>query len=181
MGENIEKIFYSDVAEKKRTGRGIYGRASRRGKKGPVKFQHDWLKGKEKKAYAQPGEVVTYSLAKIITVEELNKLPYEKAQSLFREMIDNNTNKELQDRLKIGYYDLYKLQKYYDAFRSTKTPSKLVPQEEEQQGPQPFVLAITGQGVGEDLEKQLSSLGLMLNKDKKYAVRISIKEEVVEK
>ena len=59
MSENITKIFYQEAQDKKRTGRGIYNRASRTGK-GKGYMPVDLLSGKAKEEYMGNSEVTRY-------------------------------------------------------------------------------------------------------------------------
>lgn len=63
MSENITKIFYQEAQDKKRTGRGIYNRASRTGK-GKGYMPVDLLSGKAKEEYMGNSEVITYYVDK---------------------------------------------------------------------------------------------------------------------
>lgn len=63
MSENITKIFYQESLDKKRTGRGIYNRASRTGK-GNGYMPHELLTGKAKEEYMGNSEVIRYFIDK---------------------------------------------------------------------------------------------------------------------
>lgn len=98
---NVEFILKQDSREKKRTGIGVYKRASRRGYcRGGVRTQSDFLSAKEKKSLN--GEVRVYSmyndLKNLPSIEELRvmmKEKPEKAKIILTETKKNFTQKQL--------------------------------------------------------------------------------------
>lgn len=59
FGENIEKIFYNDVSEKKKAARGVYAMTGKRGYVGKMITPVDYMTRKEKKEYIKGGEIMT--------------------------------------------------------------------------------------------------------------------------
>lgn len=100
MSENITKMFYDDVKEKKRTGYGIYKRASRRGYVGTVRTDVDYLKGKEKKDYMQGSEVKVSNLYENIenvpSPDQLKLMDYEQAKSILEQAKKHHKAGELE-------------------------------------------------------------------------------------
>lgn len=61
--EDIEKLLRAEEFDKKRTGRGVYGRASRTGR-GKGYMPYELLRGKELEDYMGASEVTTYYIDK---------------------------------------------------------------------------------------------------------------------
>jgi hypothetical protein len=88
--EDIEKIFNSEIHEKKVIGRGIHNRAPRKsGFRRGVLFHADLLKGKEKKNYTKGGQVMEYNLYdSIIPFDEFEQLTTEKKKEVLERWAD---------------------------------------------------------------------------------------------
>lgn len=71
--EDEKYLFVSDVAEKKRTARGIHNKRTHTGKGGKVKFLSDYMSKKEIKAMS--GEVKSYRMNDPITWGEFKAMP----------------------------------------------------------------------------------------------------------
>lgn len=54
----IERVFYNDVAEKKRTARGIHAMTGKRGYVGKMIMPSDYMNRKDKKEYTRSGDVM---------------------------------------------------------------------------------------------------------------------------
>ena len=85
--DNIEKIFREDLIEKKRIALGASHRASsKRGFKGPIKFQVDLLKGNKRKEYIKGSEIKMSNLydklENVPSLEEIEKMGEEKARNI---------------------------------------------------------------------------------------------------
>lgn len=96
----IERLFNKEIVDKKRVGRGIYNRASRRGYTGAVRTQVDYLKGKEKKLYMNNGEVKVSNMYKDINnvpqAKEIMEMEYDKANKLLTEIKKLHTGSALK-------------------------------------------------------------------------------------
>lgn len=104
MGENIEKLFYQEVREKKRIGYGAYHNSGRRGggNKGVrTKTTVDYLRGKARKEYTKGGEVTVSNvyddIKNVPSVEELKKMDFGKAQHIVGVCKTNFTNAILME------------------------------------------------------------------------------------
>lgn len=108
---NIELILKKDSMEKKRTGIGVFSRASRRGYTGAVKTQVDFLKGKAKKEYMGNGVVkvsnIYDNIDKIPTIEELTKMPIPKARAILKYIKEKHTNRILKEKWNCGDSSVY--------------------------------------------------------------------------
>lgn len=101
----IEKMFNNETKEKKRTGTGVYHRASRRGYTGAVRTQVDFLKGKEKKKYMGNGEIKVsnmYSnLDNLPSKRELLHMDIDKLKIILEEVKKNYSSTQICKKL--GY------------------------------------------------------------------------------
>ena len=98
---NIEKIFMDDIRQKKRTARGVYGRASRRGYiKGGVKTQWDYMTRKEKNKLN--GDVKVYNMYEkyneiesVPQIREIERMEYTGRVGLYKFLKSHYSNKIL--------------------------------------------------------------------------------------
>lgn len=67
--DNINLLFIQDCQEKKKIGRNIKARASRKGNKGKIMFYSDIIKGKKKKEYIKSSEIISWNM-----YDDLNNL-----------------------------------------------------------------------------------------------------------
>lgn len=94
-----EKYLYiSDVADKKRTARGIHNKRTHAGKGGKVKFPSDYMTSKELKQMS--GEVITYNLNSPMTWAEFKILP-EDLQRIYVS--------KLRERYHVSDSDIYRM------------------------------------------------------------------------
>lgn len=112
----IERMFNSESYGKKKIGRGVYNRASRKGFiRGGVKTQYDYMSTKERKKLN--GEIRVsnmYSdLSNLPTLEEIKKMDKEKGHNILSTARENNTSKAIMEKLGISSGSLYGL---YDKF-----------------------------------------------------------------
>lgn len=112
--DDIERIFYDEVRDKKRTGRGAFNKRGKgvKHKINGVKFPSDFLSKKEKKQLN--GEMVVVSgLGKLISLDELNQLGEEKQKEVLAHWRKIYSTKVIMEQLGIeqnAYYKiLYKL------------------------------------------------------------------------
>jgi hypothetical protein len=107
----IQKMFEEESREKKKTGYGIHGRASRKGNKGPVKFPVDFLKGKAKKEYiGDLRKVEQYNMySKLPTPEEFDSLSKDDKRKMLIGCRKNFSNKEIAKAIGIANWKIYPL------------------------------------------------------------------------
>lgn len=60
--DNINLLFIQDCQEKKKIGRNIKARASRKGNKGKIMFYADILQGKKKREYIKSGRLISWNI-----------------------------------------------------------------------------------------------------------------------
>lgn len=113
MGENIQRIFEDDVRDKKRTGTGVFSRASRRGYVGKMRTPYDGVKYKAKKEYMGNGKVVTYNMfeeqiVELDTFENFDKARQKELLELYREKF---TTEEIKKTWRMNTYAFYNLLK----------------------------------------------------------------------
>jgi len=77
---SVESVFYKDVAEKKRTARGVYSKKTHNGKAG-CRLPSESLTAKEKAALNGP--VVSYNLSKPMTWGQYRALPNDQTRALY--------------------------------------------------------------------------------------------------
>ncbi|MBC9786475.1 hypothetical protein H1S01_18625 [Heliobacterium chlorum] len=76
---DIERMFLTDVKQKKTTASGIRGRASRLGRVGSMVMPSDRMSGKTKRDYRRPGPLITYSLFEdLVPFEVFDRMKYEQ-------------------------------------------------------------------------------------------------------
>ena len=106
--ENVEKIFNDDIRNKKRTGVGIHKRKGKRGYVGRMVTTVDLLKGEEKKAYKQAGELKQMNVYdKLITLDELNTFDKEIQQQIILNWRKKYSVSEISKGLRASKYYYY--------------------------------------------------------------------------
>lgn len=122
---DIEKMFYDEVRDKKRTARGSFSNSGRRGggTKGvrSVKTAADVLKYNDKtayKLYVKASDVIMSNvydnLLNIPTVLEIKEKDFSSAQSIVRAAKAGHTMKDLTKHWGLSGYSLYKLFDTYE-------------------------------------------------------------------
>src|SRR5699024_10856168 len=105
---NVEKIFNDDIRNKKRTGEGIHKRKGKRGYVGRMVTTVDLLKGEEKKAYKQAGELKQMNVYdKLITLYELNTFDKEVQQQIILNWRKKYSVSEISKGLRASKYYYY--------------------------------------------------------------------------
>ncbi len=112
MKENYEKIFQMDIMDKKRTARGIYNRASRKGYiKGGVKTQSDFLSNKEKKLLN--GEIIVTNkyddIKNLPTWQELKNMEHSSQKKILEIAKEKHKISTLKKHWNISSGALYNL------------------------------------------------------------------------
>lgn len=109
---DIENLLEQDIREKKRANHDYKARAGRGAKnrmKGGMRTQADMLKGKEKREYTKPGELIVFNLKEIINKEEFFKKSEDDQKRLletWRGLYRNDEIFEKSDIPKTTYYEL---------------------------------------------------------------------------
>lgn len=202
---DVEFILKMDSVDKKKSGRGIFNRASRLGYyRGGVKFPSDFLTNKEKKKLN--GEVKVSSMYTNIknlpSRKELKEMNIEKAMVIMMEAKENFTNKQLMEHFNVSSGTLYTLfdsygvtykkikkidnkkekvttEKQNEIMQETIKNVQLVPVESFISTPTKrttgFSIEIRNTYTKEDLSDKLNGIDCLLS-DGKYVVEISIKE-----
>lgn len=199
---DIERMLRIDSIAKKKSGRGVFNRASRLGYcRGGIKFPSDYLSNKEKNKLN--GEVRCYSMYNDIknvpTKSELLKMNKEKALAILIEARKHHTQKKLTKQIGVSTGSLYTL---YDHFGVpyTKYGSSIPKQEkphsvgielqleeplktfdvkktqsveEKKQG---FEIRLNGEYNKVELTNKLNSICTILDNSKKYVINIEVKE-----
>jgi len=109
MAINVERLFYDDVREKKRTGYGAYHMRGKGKKHGTVvKTQYDFLSTREKRKLN--GKVMRHSMYQsLMTLDELKRNPDYMQTMIVEKWREVHTNDAISDALGIGkkqFYDL---------------------------------------------------------------------------
>lgn len=201
--EDIEKMLRIDSITKKKSGRGVFNRASRLGYcRGGIKFPSDFLSNKEKKQLN--GEVRCYSMYEDIknvpTKKELLRMNKEKALAILLEARKHHRQKELTKQIGVSTGSLYSLYdhfgvpytKYGDRIpKVEKKHSKGIelqvdtvneveelktvqaPVEVKSQG---FEIRLSGEYNKVELTNKLNSICTILDNSKKYVINIEVKE-----
>ncbi|AIY85283.1 hypothetical protein U729_3261 (plasmid) [Clostridium baratii str. Sullivan] len=109
---DVERIFHMDVFEKKKSGRGVYNRASRKGFiRGGVKTQYDFLSRSEKKLLN--GEVIMSNvyddIKNIPSLVELEKKDPQAITSILKTIKAKHPVKKLTEHFGISMGKLYTL------------------------------------------------------------------------
>jgi hypothetical protein len=96
---DIEYLLKEEIRDKKRTGTGVFSRASRRGYTGAVRTQVDYLKGKAKKEYMGNGEITVSNMydtiSNIPSLSELRDMDKEVAKGIVTYARSKHKMKEL--------------------------------------------------------------------------------------
>lgn len=112
---DVEYLLKMDTRDKKRTGIGVFNRASRRGYTGTVRTQVDYLKGKAKKEYMKNGEVRVSSIYddinNIPSKKDFKSMDYEKGKKILTYIKSRYTSKELAKHWGIANSSVFTL--YY--------------------------------------------------------------------
>jgi hypothetical protein len=108
---DVERLLREDARDKKRTGNGVFSRASRRGYTGAIRTTVDYLKGKEKKQYMGNGEVKMYNIYddinNIPSAREIMKMDFETAKKILEQARARHNVKDLRDHWKISSKVMY--------------------------------------------------------------------------
>ncbi|NLM51209.1 MAG: hypothetical protein GX197_00055 [Firmicutes bacterium] len=177
---------------------GVRGRASRTGRKGPIRTPVDFLTGKAKKEYMQNSEVIVYNMYenRVLPYEEFKELPIEKQVVLMtkwrEEIATNDIIREMKISRKKFYSEVLKslgIETKPRGRRAKKTETnettqtgQLVPQANQQvtlgetKIEPAFTIFFSGEFEGQVAAIRLARLARILDTDSKYEIRFEIKE-----
>jgi hypothetical protein len=107
-GENIERIFYDDVRDKKRTGANIFKRVSSR--KGGSKYVSPYANLKPKEIKQMSGDVVVFNIYEtLMPIEKFTTRPKEQQIAIMRKWREKFQNNEIIKGLACSKPNYYKL------------------------------------------------------------------------
>lgn len=119
--DNIERLFYQDSYGKKKVGRGIHNRASRKGYIKHFRMPSDYLSRKEKRQLN--GKVKVYNMydylkdpKKVPNARQIKEMSLEEGKGVLTYLKKHYTSSKLQKMLVISSGSLYNL---YDRFGVT--------------------------------------------------------------
>lgn len=122
MKEDIERIFITDVIEKKKSGRGIFNRASRKGYiKGGVKTPSDFLTRKEIKKLN--GEVVIsnmyseYDKIENCNLNEILSKSENEIKGILSYIKNNHTGNKISKQFGVSIGKLYSVYEKYGVYK----------------------------------------------------------------
>ena len=106
----IERLFYDEVRQKKRTASGVHHKTGKNGYTGTIRFPSDIMNRKDKMRYRRAGKVLTTNMFdKIISINEFEELEtFEKRNRLMYWRNEKN-NKDILKGLGISskrYYEI---------------------------------------------------------------------------
>lgn len=198
--DEIKKVFFSDIQDKKRTGSGVYRRKGKgvKHKASGIWFPSDFLTEKELKELN--GKVIVYNMyEKILSKDEFDKLDKETQRNMLTFWRKNYTNKEIMEQMGVASATLYK---YIDALGLPKNQLKSRKKEQMQNEldymhniPAPFpqepavqpvrlirkglYLEYNGVYSGSQISNIFEKLQLLLDdEEKKFNIMIAVEEIV---
>lgn len=191
-----EYLFNEEVREKKKIGRGIHKRASRkRGFKGTVKTAYDFMTRKQKRELS--GKVDVYHMSEIvISYDEFKKASNEKKIELIAIYLEKYSQKELAEKWNVPLKYIYGIKSRYINKKGLKIsiPSSNISihKNEEVKITEPIqtkdikknlftIQANRKELSGEEISNLLSNIALILNSDKIYDLKFIIEEVIKEK
>jgi len=178
--ENIERLLREDQIEKKKAGRGVFARASRKkGIKGSAKFNYEYLNTKEKKEYTKASELKMG----IITFDEFKQLSNEEKAKVLPSLLREYPRPQLRKMWGTNHAAMsYYCKKFIDGKEEkeqTNDGTKWLGGKREvgkSLENTKFTVAIKGEFPGNDLAERLKVLELILEKGNEFKVEIFIKE-----
>jgi hypothetical protein len=181
MGEDIERLFYSDVREKKIAGYGASHKAStRKGFRGAVRTPYDFMSRSEKAKLN--GEVVSYSMyEQVLKIDEFKALTPEQRTNALKVWIESHARVDLAKELGITVTTLdYHLAKAglkeFTPSRKPKVEAPVVKHEEPAIKESGFKISLEGIFDSAEAVKRLESVGMVLAENGRYVIRLSVVE-----
>jgi hypothetical protein len=175
--ENIEKMFYEDVREKKKTGNGAFhkaGKGVRHGFNNALRTPSYFMKTKEKKSLN--GEVERFNMNEIMTKEEFNSKDFETKKMLmtrWRELYPNGEIIEGMGLKSTGSFHnilkelaIPKKTRWDRSNTTSKKEAKVTVKKEKMESPEAKSLVI--EKPGPELKTKLITRGLNLEYNGDY-------------
>jgi len=105
-----EKLFLSEIREKKKTASGVHHKTGKNGYVGNMRFPSDILSRKEKKIYKGTSKVTVSNMyQEILTIEEFEKLETYEQRNMLSYWRNTYSNKEITDKMGIWNARYYKI------------------------------------------------------------------------
>lgn len=192
---DIEKMFNSEIRDKKRAANGVHSKTGTRGYVGKMLFASDLLRGKEKREYIKPIMIGEYNMYDVILkYDHFTSLTADEKIKYLSEYTKRYTLTELAEAWNLSYKTLYaKFQQYNIPVvkrspRGRATGSKAsaipkqaaapkTPQAQPQQPQQPdgFSISLHGEYSAADLVQRLERISLIMSDDENiFNVEIKI-------
>lgn len=186
----IEKLFFSDIRNKKRIGSGAYHRTGKgiKHRMSGIKFPSDYLTKKELKALS--GKVVVYNMYdKILTKDEFKKLDLEIQKNMLSYWREKYTIKEIQEQMGIAGATLYRFIETLGLPKNHRSKRKKQGNSEVSTAmaisPEPvklikkgLYLEYNGAYSGEQIAKMFERLQILLeDEEKEFNVIVSVEEK----
>jgi hypothetical protein len=107
---NIEKLFYEEVKEKKKTASGVHHKTGKNGYVGNMRFPSDIMSRSEKMRYRKAGKVVTTNIFdEVLPIDEFEQLETYEKKNRLAYWRNEKSNKEILQGMGISnkrYYEI---------------------------------------------------------------------------
>lgn len=115
----VQKMFYADIRDKKRTGNSIHKRTGKRGYVGKMRMPSEIMSRKDKYNYRKAGKVMTSNyFSEILYIDDFLALDIEDQKRRLTYWREHFSNKEIMQTM--GTYN----KQFYDLIESLKIPAK---------------------------------------------------------
>lgn len=115
----VHKMFYADIRDKKRTGSNIHKRTGKRGYVGKMRMPSEIMSRKDKYNYRKAGKVVTSNyFQEILYIDDFLNLDKTDQKNRLTYWRENFSNKEIIQAM--GTYN----KQFYDLIEELKVPAK---------------------------------------------------------
>lgn len=107
---NIERMFYDEIRDKKRTASGVHHKTGKNGYVGTMRFPSDIMNRKEKMKYRRAGKVLTSNIFdEVLPIDEFENLETYEQRNRLQYWRNEKSNKEILAGMGISnkrYYDI---------------------------------------------------------------------------
>jgi hypothetical protein len=200
---DIEYMLKQDAREKKKTGSGVFSRASRRGYTGAVRTHVDYLKGKAKKEYMKNGEIkvsnIYDDINNVPSVEKIREMEHNTARNIILAAKSKHGMKELVKHW--GFSDNYLYTKFFPEYeiptrtykprevKATEQVTLALPKDDKPvMNPEPVSLAaipvdifeigyIKNDVDGKTIQDRITNYLSVLEEDGIYDIKFTIREK----
>ena len=125
---DIERMFYDEVRDKKKTASGVHHKTGKNGYVGKMRFPTDFMNRSEKMKYRRAGKVVTTNIFdEILPIEEFEKLETYEQKNRLQYWRNERPNKEIVQGMGISnkkFYDLVSELELPKAKRVDRNPTR---------------------------------------------------------